>query len=144
MVQLVKPSIQSAWMVFIDGVDILFTSFSGINDTAETSSYPSGMGTRILPLVGPRTLAEITLSAPHAPDSANFKALEDLWLNYDCTYKTVTIQPVDCSEESNAIGQPYILDGCLITGIQFGEVNRDSAEASMVELTLSPGTWRRG
>ena len=140
MAQIIKPTTQSGWLCYINGLEIFFTSFSGISDSADTSTYPSGTGNRILPLIGPRTISEVTLATPHDP--ATSQDIEELWQEYACESLTVTIQPLDCAGES--VGQPYILDGVLLSGISLGEVNRDSSEANMIELTLQPSTWRRG
>jgi hypothetical protein len=141
MPTLLTPNTQSQYQVFCGGIDLLFTTFSGIQDTAETSNYPSGTGNRILPLVGPRTLGEITLTSPHDPKTS--QGIEQLWQEYNNEPLTVTVQPVTCDGNEN-VGQPYIFDGCLLSGVEMLEVDRSSAEASMLSLVFQPSTWRRG
>lgn len=140
MAKILKPITQSGYTVYLNGVSIFFTSFSGISDSADTSTYASGTGNRILPVVGPKTMSEITLGTPWDRDIA--KELEELWADYNCEALTISVQPTECNGES--LGQPYILEGCLLSGINLAEVNREDSSVSMIELTLQAATWRRG
>ena len=45
----------------------VFTTFSGINDSSESSTYANGTGNRLFHVVGPRTAENITLNAPYDP-----------------------------------------------------------------------------
>jgi len=45
----------------------VFTTFSGINDSAESSTYANGTGNRIYHVSGPRTADNVTLGAPYDP-----------------------------------------------------------------------------
>jgi len=71
-----------------------WTQFSGISDTSATGEYANGTGRRIHKVIGPRTIDDVTLTMPYDPLQAN--QIEQFWLEYDCQFLTITIQPVNC------------------------------------------------
>lgn len=44
---LLKPISKAQYIVFVNGIDLYFTTFSGISDTSGTGSYANGTGNRI-------------------------------------------------------------------------------------------------
>lgn len=139
---LLRPITKAQFIVFVNGIEMYFTNFSGINDSAESGSYANGLGNRIFKVSGPRTLDDITLSAPYDPDEA--EKVEELWLDYNCEYLTVTVQPVTCGNSFDNIGSPYILEGCLLQSYKAAEVDRESGDVGTIEITLTANSWRRG
>ncbi|MDX1371193.1 MAG: hypothetical protein R3321_01915 [Nitrososphaeraceae archaeon] len=138
---LIKPITKSQYIVFINGIELYFTTFSGISDTAQTGSYANGTGNRIFKVVGARELDDVTLSMPYDPDAA--KDLEDLWNDYECEYLTIVVQPTTCGNNPQNLGNPYILEGCLLSGLNVGEVDKESGDVSMIELSFTVNSWRR-
>lgn len=138
---ILKPITKAQYVVFINGLELYFTTFSGISDNAQTGSYPNGLGNRILKVVGPRELDDLTLGVPYDPEIA-FE-IENLWNEYQCDYLTIVVQPVTCGNNPQNIGNPYILEGCLLSGINLGEVDKESGDVAMVELKFTANTWRR-
>jgi hypothetical protein len=121
----------------------VFTKFSGVNDSSDTSTYANGTGNRLYHVVGPRTADNVTLTAPYDPTI--FKALELFWLNYNCEYITVTVTPRDCSgkgSEPSAGGQ-YLMYECRFVSITTGEVDRESGDVQEIEIEMTVNYWDR-
>ncbi|MDX1370840.1 MAG: hypothetical protein R3321_00130 [Nitrososphaeraceae archaeon] len=78
---------------------------------------------------------------PYDPDAS--KTLEALWRDYECEYITIVVQPTTCGNNAQNIGNPYILEGCLLTSISLGEVDKESGDVGMVELSFTVNSWRR-
>lgn len=120
----------------------VFTEFSGITDTSESSTYANGTGNRIYHVVGPRTADEVTLTAPYDP--AIFKPLEAFWLTYNCNPITVTVTPRSCDGlQSGPGGGQYILYECLWTSITTAEVSRESGDVQTIEVTMTVNYFER-
>lgn len=139
---LLKPITKAQYYVFTSGLEMYFNSFSGINDTAQSGSYANGTGNRIYKVTGPRELDDITLTTPYDPEQS--QELEQFWLEYQCEYLTISVQPVSCGDNPENLGDPYILEGCLLTGIKLAEVDRESGDVATMELTFTANSWRRG
>lgn len=138
---ILKPITKAGFIVYAEGVDLFWTTFSGINDTAETGTYANQTGNRIFKVVGPRTLEDMELSSPYDPVLA--QQAEEFWLNYQCQFLTITIQPVLCDgEEEN--GPPYIIEGAQLSSLNVAEVDRESGDVAMITLSFTANSWRRG
>lgn len=138
---LLKPITKASYVVFINGVELYFTTFSGISDTAQTGSYANGTGNRIFKVVGPRELDDVTLSMPYDPEEA--KVLETLWQEYECEFLTIVVQPTTCGNNPQNLGNPYIIEGAQLTSLSVGEVDRESGDVAMIELSFTANSWRR-
>ena len=120
----------------------VFTKFSGVKDSADSSTYANGTGNRIYHVVGPRTADNITLTAPYDPSI--FKQLEQFWLKYNCNPITVTITPKDCIGEGSApTGGQYICYECQFTSITTAEVDRESTDVQEIEVEMTVNYWDR-
>lgn len=138
---LLKPITQAGYILYCQGIDMFFTTFSGINDSAATGEYANERGNRIYKVVGPRTLDDVEMSAPYDPILS--QPIEEFWLDYACEYLTITVQPVLCDGETE-IGPPYILEGCQISNLQVAEADKESGDVATITVTFTVNSWRRG
>ena len=97
----IVPIPKSAFIVTIAGMETIWTTFSGIVDTAESGQYANGTGRRIYKVVGPRALDDVTLSAPYDPAFAH--TIEQIWSDYNCEFITITIQPTTCNGDASRL-----------------------------------------
>jgi len=120
----------------------VFTTFSGINDSSDSSTYANGTGNRLLHVVGPRTADNVTLGAPYDPTV--FKALENYWNNYNCEDLTVTITPKDCIGTDGApAGGQYTCFQCKFVSITTADVDRESGDVQTIEIEFTVNYWTR-
>ena len=120
----------------------VFTEFSGVKDTSNSSTYANGTGNRIYHVVGPRTADNVTLTAPYDPGI--FKSLEQFWNAYNCQPITITVTPRSCDGlESAPGGGQYILYECLLNSITTAEVNRESGDVQTIEIAFTVNYWER-
>ena len=120
----------------------VFTTFSGINDSAESTTYANGTGNRIYHVSGPRTADNVTLGAPYDPTI--FKSLEQFWLDYNCNPITVSITPTSCDGEGAAAGGgQYVCYECQFVNITTGEVDRESGDVQNIEVEFTVNYWSR-
>lgn len=120
----------------------VFTTFSGINDSAESTTYANGTGNRIYHVTGPRTADNVTLNAPYDPTI--FKSLEQFWLDYNCNPITVTITPTSCDGDGAAAGGgQYICYECQFVSLNTGEVDRESGDVQTIEVEFTVNYWSR-
>jgi hypothetical protein len=120
----------------------VFTTFSGINDSAESSTYANGTGNRIFHVSGPRTCDNVTLGAPYDPTI--FKSLEQFWLDYNCNPVTVSITPTGCDGDSAAAGGgQYLCYECQFVSINTADVDRESGDVQMIEVEFTVNYWAR-
>lgn len=138
---ILKPITQSSYIVTIQGLPTIWTTFSGVNDSADNSTHANPTGNRIHKVVGPRTLDDITVSAPYDPELS--AEIEQIWLEYQCEYLTITVQPTNCDGET-PLGAPYVLEGCQLMSLTVGEVDRESGSVATIELGFTANSWRRG
>ena len=126
----------------------VFTQFSGINDSSDSSSYANGTGNRLYHVVGPRTADNVTLTAPYDPGI--FKELEQFWLDYNCNPITITVTPTSCDGEAyaansgfNTVPGQYICYECQFVSITTGEVDRESGDVQTIEVEYTVNYWDR-
>jgi hypothetical protein len=132
----IRPSTQSQFLVSMSPFSHYWTSYSGLRDTAASSSYPDPIRQRIFQLKGPKTLSEATFSTPFDPivhaDIIDFYKSGD-----NCSFLTATIQPVTCGEDPRPLGsRTLILLDCQVSSLNFGTVDKSSANPSTIEVTL--------
>lgn len=137
---ILKPITQSSFIVTIQGVQSIWTTFSGINDSADTSTYANPTGNRLGKVVGPRAVDDVTLSSPYSPELS--VSIEQLWLEYQCEYLTILVQPTSCDGETS-LGPPYVLQGCQLNSLNVAEVDRESGSVATIELGLTVNSWTR-
>ena len=120
----------------------VFTQFSGVNDSSDSTAYANGTGNRLYHVVGPRTADNVTLTAPYDPGI--FKALEQFWLAYNCEPITITVTPRDCTGEGAAAGGgQYIMYECQFVSITTGDVDRESGDVQTIEIEFTLNYWDR-
>lgn len=130
----IRPVTNSQWKVSfsIAGGEFYFTTFSGIKDNAQTSTYADGQSSIIYNLRGPRQLQQMTLSTPfdpviHAP-------IITWWKEYTCELLTIQVQPVDCNSEPLEGAPPVNVLDAQVVQLNFAQVDRTSSNVSMLEL----------
>lgn len=138
---ILKPITQSSFIVTIQGLQSIWTQFSGISDSADSSTYANGTGNRIYKVVGPRTLDDVTITAPYSPELS--VQIEELWLTYQCTPIVIVVQPTNC-DGTTPNGPPYVLQGCQLMSLNVAEVDRESGSVSTIELGFTVDSWSRG
>lgn len=109
-----------------------FTSFSGIKDQAQTSTYADGSSSRIYQLKGPRQLQQFTLSVPFDPEQ--HRSVVEFWKNQPCKTVSITVTPVTCGDEPTAIGPKITITDAQLISLSFAQADRTSANVSMLEL----------
>jgi hypothetical protein len=120
----------------------VFTKFSGVNDSSDSSTYANGTGNRLYHVVGPRTADNVTLTAPYDPNI--FKELEQFWIDYNCEYITVTVTPRDCVGAGSApAGGQYALYECRFVSITTADVDRESGDVQEIEVEFTVNYWDR-
>jgi hypothetical protein len=126
----------------------VFTKFSGIKDTSESSTYANGTGNRLYHVVGPRKADDVKLTAPYDPTI--FKSLEQFWLDYNCNPITVTITPTSCDgsyQEAfagyNTVGGQYVCYECQFVSISTADVDRESGNVQEIEVDFTVNYWER-
>ena len=137
---ILKPIAKASFIVTISGFETIWTTFSGIVDTAESGQYANGTGNRIFKVIGPRAIDDVTLSAPYDPIFA--AQIEAIWLRYNCEYITITVQPTTCNG-TNRNGTPYVLHGCQLQQLTVGEMDRESGDVGTIELVFTVNSWTR-
>jgi hypothetical protein len=137
---ILKPIAKSSFIVTISGMETIWTTFSGIVDTAESGQYANGTGNRIYKVIGARSIDDVTLSAPYDPLFA--ATIERIWLKYNCEYITIIIQPTTCNG-TNRNGPPYVLNGCQLQQLTVAEMDRESGDVGTIELVFTVNSWTR-
>jgi hypothetical protein len=138
---ILTPISKSGFIMYVGGLEFFWTQFSGINDTSATGEYANGTGRRIYKVIGPRTIDDVTLTMPYDPEEAT--KIEQFWLEYDCAFLTITIQPVNCDGETS-LGDPYILEGVQLINLTVAEADRESGDVGTIELGFTVNSWKRG
>lgn len=132
------PIPKSSFIVTISGLETIWTNFSGISDTAESGQYANGTGNRIYKVVGPRSVDDVTVTAPYDPALAH--AIESIWSKYNCEFITITIQPTTCNGETSN-STPYMLSGCQLQQLTVAEMDRESGDVGTIELVFTVNDW---
>lgn len=143
------PIAKNQYLVTVKDLAAYFENFSGVQDTTQTSEYSDGYDNRLFPLMGPRSIAEITLSKAYSPEQDD--EIINFWKNFrlsrgediNARGLTVTVQPVEYAPDPQPIGNPIILFGFMPTGFQAFEVDKKSQDISMLTLTGRCSDWKR-
>jgi hypothetical protein len=144
---ILRPLVKSQYEVSFTALNgptftAVFTKFSGVKDNAEESKYANGTGNRLYHVIGPRTVDDVTLTAPYDPTV--FKELEQFWIDYNCQPVTVTVTPRDCQGTgSAATGGQYILYECQFRSVTTADVDRESGNVQTIECMFTVNYWDR-
>ena len=133
---MLKPVTNSQWKVNISTIasDLYFTSFSGIKDQAQTSTYADGTTGRIYQVKGPRQLQQFTLSIPFDPENPSMQALIAHWQTKPCEAVNILVTPVACGDQGEARGQTININSAQMISLSYAQVDRTSSNVSMLEL----------
>lgn len=122
-----------------------WTNFSGINETHATGNYASGKGTRLYKVLGPRNIEDVQLAAPYNPVFA--ERIERIWLKYKSDPLLITVTPMlpNAEQELEIVAgtKKYRMEGCQLKTLKEIDVDRESGEPSMLELTFTVDEWFR-
>lgn len=129
-----RPISQSQYWVQASPFQHYFNQFSGIRDSAATSQYPDGIRQRIYQLKGPRTLSEVTLTTNFDPE--RHADIVDFWKSENCEFISLVITPVTCGEDPEPYDRVITVPDAQMAGLFFGQVDRNSANPSTIELTF--------
>lgn len=130
----INPVTNSQWRVSftVAGGEFYFTTFSGIKDNAQTSTYADGQSSIIYNLRGPRQLQQMTLSTPFDPEFHSDIVV--WWKTYTCEKFNLQVVPVDCNSQPLAGASPVIIVDAMAVQLNFAQVDRTSSNVSMLEL----------
>ena len=143
MTRRIQPVAKSSFRVQIGEFgNVYFQTAGAISGNRERTAVPSPNTRKKTYLFGLTEYDEIELSKVFEPETD--QALIDLLERCTDEKLTVTIQPVRNCPDEQAVGQLTTLLGCVVTGIEFSEADRDSSDASMLMLTISFEDVQRG
>lgn len=136
MARQIRPISTSQFRVKIaEFPETYFNSFSGVNPTREISKVPSPNSRNKVLIAGLQEFGEVTLSKPFENDSTDRQLLKLVERCADDKF-SVSIQAVRNCPDETPIGPLMTLVGCVCTGVQGPEADRDGSDASMLELTI--------
>lgn len=146
----INPIAKNQFLVTMQDLTCYFQTFSGIDDSTQTSEYSDGFSNRVYPLLGPRTLAEVSLSKAYEPETDD--EIINLWKNFrmrrgnDINSRgyTVTVQPVEYAPDPLPIGAPFIIYGFMPIKFQLIDADKRSQDVSMLMLGGRANDWSRG
>ena len=120
-----------------------WTNFSGINETHATGNYASGKGTRLYKVIGPRNIEDVQLATPYNPSQA--EQIEKIWYTYRSDPMIINVQPQfpNAEQKLENVGRPYKMEGCQFKTFKAVDVDRESGEPGMIELTFTVDEWER-
>jgi hypothetical protein len=143
------PIARNQFLVTVQDLSAYFETFSGIDDSTQVSEYSDGFDNRLYPMLGPRTIAEITLTKAYEPERDD--EIIALWQEFrlrrgdDVRSRgyTVTIQPIEYSPEPEPIGSPFVVYGFLPTRFMIADADKKSQDVSMLTLGGRANNWSR-
>lgn len=140
-----KPTTQTHWLVTSPAFpDCFFTEFSGVKEKKETTKYPDGIRRRTYEITTMTAIEAVTLATPYDPrvhdaSMGIYERLRDSEEEF-----SVSVVPVDSSDDPKPIGKGFTLFGCVISGVEVAEVNRGSGDVSKLSLMMIPNEYKRG
>ncbi|MFG0245744.1 MAG: hypothetical protein ACF8MF_06820 [Phycisphaerales bacterium JB052] len=117
--------------------NIFFTSKTGGNVTREVTQRHPGDGTSPVNVPGPTNVEQLTLEKPY--DAVKDMPLEVWATGWDNGLEaevTVVVQPVTSEGVPAGKSDQYL--GCALVTFAKPDVNRGSAEAKVLSVTLQP------
>lgn len=135
----VIPITEADFLVTIEGISQAhWETCSGVTDSTNVTEYSDGQSNRLHKLIGPRQVENVTLSKPYNPEAD--KALIAWWKRW-CSANgeevTITMQPVRYCPDAIPYGSATTMLGCKPSSLKFGNVDKKSANISMIELIFS-------
>lgn len=132
-----RPITKQQYLVTIRGIDTYWETCSGVAHEAQSTEYSDGLSYILYSLVGPRKMADISLSKAFDPVAdAPIIAWWQAWCQGLGEQLTVSITPVIYCPEPTPIGKAITLYDVKPKSIKFGEVDKKSQDISMIELVL--------
>lgn len=145
MVTRLRPVSKSEFLVTIANLQGYWTQFSGIDDSHETSEYSDGISNRKRTVRGQAKAADVTLSKPFDPELD--AAIVDFYKNW-CEQDdelSISVQPIKrCGGIEQRGNRKLTMQGCKLLGLKGFEVDSDSGDVSMLELSISVDDWSFG
>ena len=144
----IYPISKQQFLVTIKDIETYWETFSGIDESTQVSEYSDGYDNRLYPMLGPRSMAELTFTKAFDPDQD--APIIDFWRNFrlargqDVNSRgyTVTVQPVEYSPEPVSIGSPITVYGFIPIRLQGFEVDKKSQDVSMLTLVGRALNWK--
>ncbi|HEY9835421.1 MAG TPA: phage tail protein [Vampirovibrionales bacterium] len=135
----VIPITEGDYLVTIEGIaQAYWETFSGVSDTTQVTEYSDGRSNRLHKLIGPRQVENVTLTKPYNP--IQDKAIIEWWRKW-CSANgeevTITVQPVRYCPDPINHGTATTMLGCKPTSLKYGNVDKKSANISMLELVFA-------
>ena len=130
----------NSFVLRIEGLDVDFTSISGLEETREMGEYYDGVSNRRRYTDGGILSVEnVTLECPYSVEDN--KKISD-WLDgfRDGGKTDITVRPVRFSQRNGVrvLDAAFRLGNCKVTSYKpFGDLNKNSSDASMTELTFA-------
>jgi phage tail-like protein len=130
----------NSFVVRIDGLDVDFTSFSGLEETYERGEYYDGVSNRKRYTNGGTiSVEDVTLECPYSLQD-NKKICD--WMNTfrDGNKSDITVRPVRYSSSGGItiLNTAFRLGNCRVKSYKpFSDLKKDSSDASMSELSFT-------
>lgn len=130
----------NAFVLRIDGLDVDFTAISGLEETKEMGEYYDGVSNRKRYTDGGILSVEnVTLECPYSVED-NKKICDWLDSFRDGGKTDITVRPVRHSSRNGifVLDAAFRLGNCRFTSYKpFGDLNKNSSDASITELVFS-------
>jgi hypothetical protein len=139
----VTPQVQANWLVTLKGFDIFATKFQGFDDNAQVNDYNDGLSNRTFKMLGPRTLAEMTLMFPF--DVVKCKPLVTWWQTYCDGFtdgEIVTVTPVKYCPNIEPSGPTLNLFNVRPVALSGFEVDKTSQAVNELSLRFIADDWK--
>lgn len=141
MVTRPRPLSKAGFRVTIDSYSGFFTEFSGLELERDNEKVAMGNSRYKVPIHGLIEIADVELGKPVEAGDASLARLVERSTREPLT---IVVQAVEDSINETPIGQPITLLGCVVVGFKGYETERDSADASMIELTITVADYKVG
>jgi hypothetical protein len=138
-----RPIAKNQYRVTLKGIDTYWEQFSGLDDQSQSSDYSDGLSNKLYPLVGPRTLGEMSLEKSFDPEAD--EVIVQYWKNFRHdpaeTQETVTVQSIRYGPQPEPIGKALVLYGVVPIGLSGFEADKSSQDISKLILTIRAEEW---
>lgn len=136
-----RPLSKAGFRISIDSYSGFFTEFSGLELERDNEKVAMGNSRYKVPIHGLIEIADVELGKPVEAGDAVLARLVERSTREPLT---VIVQAVEDNINETPLGSPITLLGCVAIGFKGYEAERDSADASMIELTLSVADFKVG
>ena len=140
----VIPITEADYHVTIEGIsDAYWETFSGVNDTTQTTPYSDGRSNRLHKHRGPRQVEDVTIAKPYNPEKdAPIIEWWRAWCSANGEEVTITIQPVRYCPEPTKYGPATTLFGCKPASLKYVNVDKKSSNIAMIELSFTVDDYK--